>query len=296
MEHFSPYKKIKQNQKDPRLGITVNSREESPRLQSQLGLSLPSLPPYSEMSDSQNGLHSENQKRKRRGNVFRFTKKKGVETKDLQSAGKEMIAKPAESVTSITNPTPPCFAWRQPTAGKRKRVLTLSESFVNLIMVDGQKNQAEKIFSQTLKKLAEYLQGQVERGSHKKKEINLFGRGESQPFLILSDRVEKRNVYHLLQKSINNVKPTLQVRKVRIARSVYQVPFIIKKERQEKNGIRWIIEGARKKSRSSGVAFSECLASSVLEAFAGQGQAREKRDQLHRTAEANRAYLRYRWW
>ena len=288
MDHFSPYKKIKQNQKDPRLRITVNSRGESLRLQSQLGLSLPSLPPYSEMSAPQNGLHSENQKRKRRGNVFRFTKKKGVETKDLQSAGKEMIAKPAESVISITNPTP--------TAGKRKRVLTLSESFVNLIMVDGQKSQAEKIFSQTLKKLAEYLQGQVERGSHKKKEINLFGRGESQPFLILSDRVEKRNVYHLLQKSINNVKPTLQVRKVRIARSVYQVPFIIKKERQEKNGIRWIIEGARKKSRSSGVTFSECLASSVLEAFAGQGQAREKRDQLHRTAEANRAYLRYRWW
>ena len=288
MEHFSPYKKIKQNQKNPRLGMAAHSRGKAARLQTQLGLSLPSLPPYSEMSSPQNGLHSENQKRESRRNVFLFTKKKGVQIKDLQGRGKEMIAKSAESGVSITGPAP--------LAGRRRRVLTLSESFVNLIMVDGQKSQAEKIFSQTLKKLAEYLQGHVEGGSHKKKEINLFSRGENQPLLILSDRVEKRNVYHLLQESVNNVKPTLQVRKVRIARSVYQVPFIIKKERQEKNGIRWIIEGARKKSRSSGITFSECLASSVLEAFAGQGQAREKRDQLHRTAEANRAYLRYRWW
>ena len=74
------------------------------------------------------------------------------------------------------------------------------------------------------------------------------------------------------------------------------------KKRQEKGGIRWIIEGAKKRSTSSHFAkqnvratFSECLALSVLEAFVGQGQAREKRDQLHRTAEANRAYLRYRW-
>ena len=181
------------------------------------------------------------------------------------------------------------------TLHEREDALTLSESFVNLIMVHGQKVKARRIFSQTLKKLAQHLQNNVESGN-KKKEVTLFNREESQSLLLVSDKIEKRNVYHLLQKAINNVKPTLQVRKVRIARSIYQVPFIMKKGRQEKSGVRWIIESAKKKSGHSGTSFSECLAQAVLDAFARQGQAREKRDQLHRTAEANRSYLRYRWW
>lgn len=190
-----------------------------------------------------------------------------------------------------------------PIPNKKSHTLTLSESFVNLIMVDGKKGKAERIFSQTLKKLAEYLQDNVEGKHNKKKKITNFNRKENSTLLILSDKIEKRNVYQVLQKAIDNVKPTLQVRKVRIARSIYQVPFIMKKERQERNAARWIIEGAKKKSSHSHftkqnvkATFSECLALSVLEAFMGQGQARERRDQLHRTAEANRAYLRYRWW
>ena len=182
------------------------------------------------------------------------------------------------------------------TLHEKEDALTLSESFVNLIMVHGQKVKARRIFSQTLKKLAQHLQNNVESGNKKKKEVTLFNREESQSLLVVSDKIEKRNVYHLLQKAINNVKPTLQVRKVRIARSIYQVPFIMKKGRQEKNAVRWIIESAKKKSGHSGTSFSECLAQAVLDAFARQGQAREKRDQLHRTAEANRSYLRYRWW
>ena len=198
-----------------------------------------------------------------------------------------------------------------PTSNKKNHTLTLSESFVNLIMVDGKKGRAEKIFSQTLKKLAEHLQNHVEGKPREKKKITGFNRKENSStgrettstLLILSDKIEKRNVYGVLQKAIDNVKPTLQVRKVRIARSIYQVPFIMKKERQEKNAVRWIIEGAKKKSRHSHFAkqnakatFSECLALSVHEAFVGQGEAREKRNQSHRIAEANRAYLRYRWW
>jgi len=188
-------------------------------------------------------------------------------------------------------------------------------------MVDGKKGRAEKIFSQTLKKLAEHLQNDREGKPGEKKKITGFnekksssaqvtqaentstGKESSSTLLILSDKIEKRNVHGVLQKAIDNVKPTLQVRKVRIARSIYQVPFIMKKERQEKNAVRWIIEGAKKKSRHSHFAkqnakatFSECLALSVYQAFVGQGEAREKRDQSHRTAEANRAYLRYRWW
>lgn len=187
---------------------------------------------------------------------------------------------------SLTSPTP----------NKRNHVKTLSESFINLIMVDGKKSKAEKIFSQTLKNLTQHLENHVEREKKNKREITLFARKENGSLLILGDLIGNRNVHHLIEKAINNVKPTLQVRKVRVARSIYQVPFIMRKKRQERSAIRWIIESAKKKSGHSGFTFSECLAQTVLEAFMGQGQVKEKRDQLHRTAEANRTYLRYRWW
>lgn len=209
-----------------------------------------------------------------------------------------------------------------PIQNKNNHVRTLSESFINLIMVDGKKSKAEKIFSQTLKKVAHYLQNDMRKEDISKKEVILLNRKENQrnqvsflhfaeqnvreqvvsmsnmeePLFILKNGIEERNVYHLIQKAVNNVKPTLQVRKVRVARSIYQVPFIMRKKRQERSAVRWIIENAKRKSRYSGSTFSECLAQVVLEAFTGQGQVREKRDQLHRTAEANRTYLRYRWW
>jgi len=274
MEDFYSYKNVKQNgRKDHlNLGVRGNQRIELSRLQTKKSLySFPkrSFCSYLEANRSEKALHLESQK-KRKSRLAQIS----------------CFAKGNKSKICTNTPIPE----------KRNHVWSLSESFVNLIMVDGKKSKAEKIFSQTLKKLAEYLQDDVERKSHKKKEINLSDKGESGPLLTISDRVEKRNVHHLLQKAINNVKPTLQVRKIRIARSVYQVPFIMKRKRQEKNAARWIIESAKKKSRHSGITFSECLASCVLDAFTAQGQAREKRDQLHRTAEANRAYLRYRWW
>lgn len=187
---------------------------------------------------------------------------------------------------------------------KSNHVRSLSESFINLIMVDGKKSKAEKIFSQTLKKLAHHLQSDMKREKRSRREILLLDRkgnhlclpSKEESLLVLRNPVEKGNVHNLIQKAIDNVKPTLQVRKVRVARSIHQVPFIMKRRRQERSAVRWIIENAKRKSRYSVSTFSECLAQVVLEAFMGQGQVREKRDQLHRTAEANRTYLRYRWW
>ena len=281
MEDLYSYENVKQNEgKDaPHSGVAPNQKIKASRLQTKKRLhpflkeSSPSSP---EADRLESALYMESQKRKRcrPSQISRLA----LQTKDLHNKFAQKIC--------TTSPSPE----------EESHAASLSQSFVNLIMVDGKKSKAERIFSQTLKKLAGYLQDDVEKKSNKKKEINLFDKGSSTPLLIISDQVEKRNVYHFLQRAINNVKPTLQVRKVRIARSIYQVPFIMKRERQEKNAVRWIIESAKKKSRHSGATFSECLASSVLEAFTAQGQAREKRDQLHRTAEANRAYLRFRWW
>ena len=303
MENFDFYKNVKQNgrENDPNPGVRANRRIELLRLQTKKRLHpfpKQSFSSHLEADRLENAPYLESQKKRRcrltqisclakgsKSNIS-TTVRCGV----FLQGEKTKHSKKQDKVLSLTTSKTPT------TPEKRDPAWSLSQSFVNLIMVDGKKSKAERIFSQTLKRLAEYLQGDVERKSHKKKEIHLLDKGETPSLLIISDKVEKRNVYHLLQKAINNVKPTLQVRKVRIARSVYQVPFIMKRKRQEKNAVRWIIESAKKKSRHSGITFSEGLASSVLDAFTAQGQAREKRDQLHRTAEANRAYLRYRWW
>ncbi len=287
------YKNLKQDndflfgentKSSPHLDVKTNKKKEGARLQRERKIhpfSNKSFPFYLKIGPTEKAPHLEG-KGKKRSRLDLY--KSSIRTQPVKDLQKTEESKGSD--ICITSPT----------SGKRRVALTLSESFVNLIMVDGQKSQAEKIFSQTLKKLAEHLQNDVEEKRDKKKQVDLFDRGENKSLLIISDRAERRNVYHLLQKAIDNVKPTLQVRKVRIARSMYQVPFIMKRRRQEKSAVRWIIESARKKSRHSGASFSERLASSVLEAFMAQGQAREKRDQLHRTAEANRAYLRYRWW
>ncbi len=293
MGDFYSHKNLKQDndflfgentKSSPHLDVKIHKKKEGARLQRERKIHPflnKSLPFYLKIGPTQKAPHLEG-KGKKRSRLDLY--KSSIRTQPVKDLQKTEESKGSD--ICITSPT----------SGKRRVALTLSESFVNLIMVDGQKSQAEKIFSQTLKKLAEHLQNDVEEKRDKKKKVNLFDRGENKSLLIISDRAERRNVYHLLQKAIDNVKPTLQVRKVRIARSMYQVPFIMKRRRQEKSAVRWIIESARKKSRHSGASFSERLASSVLEAFMAQGQAREKRDQLHRTAEANRAYLRYRWW
>ena len=53
---------------------------------------------------------------------------------------------------------------------------------------------------------------------------------------------------------------------------------------------------SKKKQKNSKLKFAQCLADEIYDAFKKQGQARQKRDELHRLAEANRAYIRYRWW
>ena len=97
-------------------------------------------------------------------------------------------------------------------------------------------------------------------------------------------------------KAIENVKPSLEVKKVRVAGSTYLVPAILPKKKQETLAMRWIIDAARKRKKNSQLSFSQCLAEEIYEASKRQGYAYQKRDELHRLAEINRAYIRYRWW
>lgn len=90
--------------------------------------------------------------------------------------------------------------------------------------------------------------------------------------------------------------PNLEIRKVRVAGSTYSVPAALSKKRQETLALKWLIEAAKKRQRNSNLEFSTCLAEEIFDASKKLGQARQKRDDLHRQAQLNRAYIRYRWW
>lgn len=100
---------------------------------------------------------------------------------------------------------------------------------------------------------------------------------------------------NILYQAIENVKPPLELRKVRKGGTTYQVPAIVSQKRQERLAIKWIIESAKKKNKKSN-SFSESLVTEILEAFNKTGRVRQKRDEILKIAEFNRAYTRYRWW
>ncbi len=101
---------------------------------------------------------------------------------------------------------------------------------------------------------------------------------------------------HVVFCAVDNVKPNLEIRRVRVSGLTYQVPSLLSKEKQNALAIKWIIVSAKERKLQSKESFSKCLSQEIIDAFNKQGQARNKRDELHRLAEANRAYIRYRWW
>jgi len=106
----------------------------------------------------------------------------------------------------------------------------------------------------------------------------------------------KSSLSAYLQKAVENVTPNLEIRKVRIGRKTYQVPALISQKKGEGLAIRWIIDAATQSNKKSKRDFSDSLANELLLAYNKKGQARQKRDELHKIAQANRAYIRYRWW
>lgn len=100
----------------------------------------------------------------------------------------------------------------------------------------------------------------------------------------------------LLETLIENVRPCIEVRKVRVARATYQVPAQISKSKGQTLALRWIIEFAHKRRQKDKISFAQALAEELHSAYKKQGGPRQRRGELHRLAEANRSCIRYRWW
>ena len=99
-----------------------------------------------------------------------------------------------------------------------------------------------------------------------------------------------------VKDAISNVKPSLETRKKKIAGITRHVPTIVSPSRGEGLAIRWVLAAAKEKQRKGGKELATCLSDELLDAYLKRGEARQKRDSLHKLAESNRSYVRYRWW
>ncbi len=96
----------------------------------------------------------------------------------------------------------------------------------------------------------------------------------------------------IFKKGLENLKPLLEVKSRRVGGATYQVPIEVKPARRQSLASRWLIEAARSRPEHS---MAERLAAEVAEAANGRGGAMKKREDVHKMAEANKAFAHYRW-
>lgn len=131
--------------------------------------------------------------------------------------------------------------------------------FINKMMLDGKKSVVEKIMYAALNKIEEKTN---EKG------IEVF------------------------QKALENVKPLVEVRSRRVGGATYQVPVEVRVERQQSLSIRWILESTRKRNERTMI---DRLANELIDAANEKGSAFKKKEEVHKMAEANKAFAHYRW-
>jgi small subunit ribosomal protein S7 len=105
----------------------------------------------------------------------------------------------------------------------------------------------------------------------------------------------KADPIEVFSQAIENIKPSMEVRPRRIGGAAYQVPLPVRGPRKEALAIRWLILAARARSNSEFHTFAEKLATEIMDAAKSEGAAVKKRQEMERTAEANRAFSHFRW-
>ena len=108
----------------------------------------------------------------------------------------------------------------------------------------------------------------------------------------LKSKVTDAEVIETFHQAINNIKPELEVKSRRVGGATYQIPMEVSPHRKQTLALRWIILGARKRSGKSMI---QKLGNELFDAFNSTGTAFKKKEETHRTAEANKAFSHYRW-
>ncbi len=102
----------------------------------------------------------------------------------------------------------------------------------------------------------------------------------------------KANPLSVFEQALDNVMPSIEVRSRRVGGATYQVPVEVRSVRRQALGLRWIIAAARDRNEKT---MTERLSAELLDASNNRGNAVKKREDVHRMAEANRAFSHYRW-
>ena len=120
------------------------------------------------------------------------------------------------------------------------------------------------------------------------------GIAQSIVYTAMKNASEKVNdeALNVLTTAIENIKPKLETKARRVGGANYQVPMEVSAERQQTLAIRWLIMCARKRNERG---MENRLAAEIVDAFNNAGGAIKKRDEMHRQAEANKAFAHYRW-
>ncbi len=132
--------------------------------------------------------------------------------------------------------------------------------FINRVMKSGKKSIAEKIVYKAL----DYL----------------------------SAKRKSKDILEDFDSALDRVRPGVEVRSRRVGGATYQVPVEVRADRQETLAMRWVIEAASKRSEKD---MAQRIAGELNDVLEGRGTALKKREDVHKMAEANRAFAHYRW-
>ena len=108
----------------------------------------------------------------------------------------------------------------------------------------------------------------------------------------ISEKNPASNPIEILQRAVDNAKPRIETKARRVGGATYQVPMEIPTDRQNALALRWIVDFA---DARKGQPMKAALAAEILEAYQGQGNAIRKRDEVHKMAQANKAFAHFRW-
>ncbi len=103
---------------------------------------------------------------------------------------------------------------------------------------------------------------------------------------------ENKNPLEVFEAALENIMPVLEVKARRVGGATYQVPLEIRPERRQTLGLRWLVTYARTRHEKT---MAEKLAGEIMDAVAGNGGAFKKKEDMHRMAEANKAFAHYKW-
>jgi small subunit ribosomal protein S7 len=108
----------------------------------------------------------------------------------------------------------------------------------------------------------------------------------------IAGKTPAANPLEILQRAVDNVKPRLEVKARRVGGATYQVPLEVPSDRQMALAMRWLVDFA---DARKGVPMGDALAAEIMDAYQGQGNAIRKRDDVHKMAQANKAFAHFRW-